>query len=78
MEGLFSDSRLGELEAQIDALVASYKGVRAEKEKLTIKIESLEAENKELKQKMTEMEGEKELVMRKVKAILDKVEKIEG
>jgi chromosome segregation ATPase len=78
MEGLFSDNRLGELEEKIDALVANYKGVKAEKEKLVNKIESLEAENRELKQKMTEIQGEKEIVMRKVKTILDKVEKIEG
>jgi regulator of replication initiation timing len=78
MEGLFGDNRLGELEEKIDALVASYKGVKAEKEKLIAKIESLEVENKELKQKMAEIQGEKELVMRKVKIILDKVERIEG
>ena len=78
MEGLFSDSRLGELEQKIDALVANYKGVKAEKEKLVTKIDSLEAENRELKQKMTEIQSGKEIVMRKVKSILDKVEKIEG
>jgi len=78
MEGLFSDNRLGELEEKIDALVANYKGVKAEKEKLAMKIESLEVENRELKQKMTEIESEKEIVMRKVKSILEKVEKIEG
>lgn len=78
MEGLFSDNRLGELEEKIDALLTNYKGIRAEKEKLTSKVESLEGENRELKQKMTEIQSEKEIVMHKVKSILEKVEKIEG
>jgi len=78
MEGLFSDNRLGELEEKIDALVTNYRGIKAEKEKLAMKIESLEVENRELKQKMTEIQSEKEIVMRKVKSILEKVEKIEG
>jgi chromosome segregation ATPase len=78
MEGLFTDNRLGELEEKIDALVTNYKGIRAEKEKLAGKIESLEAENRELKQKMAEIQKEKEIVMHKVKSILEKVEKIEG
>jgi septal ring factor EnvC (AmiA/AmiB activator) len=78
MEELFSDNKLGELEEKIDALVTNYKGVKAEKEKLATKVGSLEAENRELKQKMTEIQSGKEIVMRKVKSILDKVEKIEG
>jgi chromosome segregation ATPase len=78
MEGLFGDNKLGELEEKIDALVTNYKGIRAEKEKLAGKIESLEAENRELKQKMAEIQKEKEIVMHKVKSILEKVEKIEG
>ena len=78
MEGLFGDNKLGELEEKIDALVTNYKGVKAEKEKLAAKINSLEAENRELKEKMTEIQGQKEIVMRKVKSILEKVEKIEG
>ena len=78
MEALFSDDRLGELEEKIDALVTNYKGVKAEKEKLAGKVESLEAENKELKQRMTEIQSEKEIVMRKVRSILEKVEKIEA
>jgi septal ring factor EnvC (AmiA/AmiB activator) len=78
MEGLFTENRLGELEEKIDALVTNYRGVRAEKEKLAGKVESLEGENRELKRKMAEIQSEKEIVMQKVKSILDKVEKIEG
>ncbi len=78
MEGLFGDNRLGELEEKIDALVTNYRGIKAEKEKLAAKIDSLEAENRELKEKMTEIQSQREIVMRKVKSILDKVEKIEG
>ncbi|HVN25880.1 MAG TPA: cell division protein ZapB [Syntrophorhabdales bacterium] len=78
MEGLFGDNKLGELEEKIDALVSSYKGIKGEKEKLAARIGSLEVENRELKQKMAEIQSEKEIVMRKVKSILEKVEKIEG
>ena len=78
MEGLFGDNRLGELEEKIDALVTNYRGVKVEKEKLAAKIDSLEAENREPKEKMTEIQGQKEIVMRKVKSILEKVEKVEG
>jgi septal ring factor EnvC (AmiA/AmiB activator) len=78
MEDLFGDNKLGELEEKIDALVTNYKGIKAEKEKLATKVGSLEAENRELKQKMTEIQSGKEIVMRKVKSILDKMEKIEG
>jgi len=78
MEDLFGDNKLGELEEKIDALVTNYKGIKAEKEKLATKVGSLEAENRELKQKMTEIQSGKEIVMRKVKSILDKVEKMEG
>ncbi|HME41482.1 MAG TPA: cell division protein ZapB [Syntrophorhabdales bacterium] len=78
MEGLFGDNKLGELEEKIDALVASYRGIKGEKEKLAARIGSLEVENRELKQKMAEIQSEKEIVMRKVKSILEKVEKIEG
>ena len=78
MEGLFTDNKLGELEEKIDALVTNYKGIRAEKEKLAGKVEALEGENRELKLKMAEIQSEKEIVMQKVKSILDKVEKIEG
>jgi chromosome segregation ATPase len=78
MEGLFTDNKLGELEEKIDALVTNYKGIRAEKEKLAGKVEALEGENRELKRKMAEIQSEKEIVMQKVKSILDKVEKIEG
>jgi len=78
MEELFGDNKLGELEEKIDALVVSYRGIKGEKEKLAAKIDSLETENRELKKKMAEIQSEKELVMRKVKSILEKVEKIEG
>ncbi len=78
METLFSENKLGELEEKIDALVANYRGIKAEKEKLAVRLDSAEAENRELKQKMTEMQREKELILGKVKSILEKMEKIEG
>ncbi len=78
METLFSENKLGELEERIDTLISNYRGIKVEKEKLAARMDSLEAENRELKQRMTEMQREKELILGKVKSILDKMEKMEG
>ena len=77
MEDLFSDNRLGRLEEKIEGLLGTFKQVRDEKDNLVKKLESLESENRELKSKMAEIQGEKELVLQKVKGILDKIEQIE-
>ena len=42
------------------------------------RIESLEAENRELKEQVARVESEKDLVMQKVKGILEKIQKIEA
>ena len=78
MEQLFSDNRLGELEEKIDVLLGTYKGMRAEKEGNAARIESLEAENRELREQVARVESEKDLVMQKVKGILEKIQKIEA
>jgi chromosome segregation ATPase len=78
MDSILSDNKLGELEEKIDALVLNYRGAKAEKDKLSGRIEALEKENRELKQKMTDIQAEKEVIMQKVKTIIEKVEKIEG
>ena len=78
MEQLFSDNRLGELEEKIDVLLSAYKGMREEKEGTVSRIESLEAENRELKEQVAKVESEKDLVMQKVKGILEKIQKIEA
>jgi cell division protein FtsB len=78
MEQLFSDNRLGELEEKIDLLLSTYKGMREEKEGDVRRIESLEAENRELKELVARVESEKDLVMQKVKGILEKIQKIEA
>jgi len=78
MEQLFSDNRLGELEEKIDVLLSTYKGMREEKEGNARRIESLEAENRELKEQVARVESEKDLVMQKVKSILEKIQKIEA
>ncbi len=78
MEQLFSDNRLGELEEKIDLLLNTYKGMREEKEGNVQRIESLEAENRELKELVARVESEKDLVMQKVKGILEKIQKIEA
>ncbi len=77
MEGLFSDNKLGELEAKIDNLITSFRGIREEKDTLMNRIESLETENRELKEQMAKVQGDKELIMHKVKGILEKIQKIE-
>jgi chromosome segregation ATPase len=77
MEDLFSDNRLGRLEEKIEGLLGTFKQVRDEKDILVKKLESLESENRELKSKMAEIQSEKELVLQKVKGILDKIEQIE-
>ena len=78
MEQLFSDNRLGELEEKIDLLLGTYKGMREEKEGNVRRIESLEAENTELRELVAKVESEKDLVMQKVKSILEKIQKIEA
>jgi len=78
MEQLFSDNRLGELEEKIDLLLNTYKGMREEKEGNVRRIESLEAENTELRELVAKVESEKDLVMQKVKSILEKIQKIEA
>ncbi len=77
MEGLFSDNKLGELEAKIDSLVTTFRSMREEKDTLLTKIESLEKENRELKEQMVKVQGDKEVIMHKVKGILEKIQKIE-
>jgi len=77
MEDLLSDNRLGRLEEKIEGLIGTFKQVRDEKDNLLKKLESLESENRELKSKMAEIQSEKELVLQKVKGILDKIEQIE-
>ncbi len=78
MEQLFSDNRLGELEEKIDVLLSAYKGMQEEKGGSVARIESLEAENRELKELVARVESEKDLVMQKVKGILEKIQKIEA
>ncbi len=77
MEGLFSENKLGELEAKIDNLIVTYQGIRDEKDALMNKIESLEAENRELKEQMAKVQGDKDVIMHKVRGILEKIQKIE-
>jgi regulator of replication initiation timing len=77
MEELFGNNRLGELEEKIDVLVKGYREMREQKGTLTERIQALEAENKELKEQMTKAEGEKDVIMRKVKGILEKIQRIE-
>jgi cell division protein FtsB len=77
MEELFSDNKLGQLEERIDNLLDVYRGMKEDKESLSGRVESLEAQNRELKEQMARVETEKEVIMEKVKGILEKIEKIE-
>lgn len=78
MEELFEDNKLGELEEKIDVLLQTYTGIREEKADLAGKVASLETENRELKALVAKIETEKEMVMQKVKGILDKIQKMEA
>ena len=78
MEELLGDNKLGELEEKIDGLLVAYRGVREEKNSLAGKVASLEAENRELKEQMARLEGEKDLILRKVKGILEKMQRVEA
>jgi chromosome segregation ATPase len=77
METFFSDNKLGELEEKIDNLLGTYRGLRQEKDAFAGKIAALEAENQRLKDEMAKVESEKDVIMQKVKSILEKIEKIE-
>ncbi len=77
MEALFTDNKLGELEAKIDNLITAFASMREEKVTLVNRVESLEAENRELKEQMAKVQGDKEVIMHKVKGILEKIQKIE-
>lgn len=77
MDELFQDNKLGQLEEKIDGLIQTYRGVKDDRERLSGRVEILEAENRELKTRMAEMQNEKDLILQKVKGILEKVEQIE-
>jgi chromosome segregation ATPase len=78
MEGLFGDVQLGKLEEKIDGLLAMYAGLKDEKKNLAGRIESLESENRELKERVTRAESERDVIMQKVKGILNKIEQLEA
>ncbi len=77
MEELFSNNKLGELEEKVDALIQTYRGIREEKIGLMERITALEAENRELKEQMSKIHDDRNVVMQKVKGILEKIEQIE-
>jgi predicted nuclease with TOPRIM domain len=51
--------------------------MKDEKERLRTRVETLETENRELGERMKGLQGEKEVIMDKVKNILEKVERIQ-
>jgi hypothetical protein len=74
---LFSEDRIGELEAKIDRLIKAYRSAKEEKELLTARMESLESENKELQERILATKGEREMIIDKVTRILEKIETAE-
>jgi cell division protein FtsB len=77
MDELFQDNKLGQLEEKIDGLIQTYRGVKDDREKLSGRVEILETENRELKARVADMQSQNDLIMQKVKSILEKVEQIE-
>jgi predicted nuclease with TOPRIM domain len=77
MEGLFNDNGIGELEQKVESLIQTFKEMKDERERLRTRVETLETENRELGETMKGLQGEKEVIMDKVKNILEKVERIQ-
>lgn len=77
MDELFQDDKLGKLEEKIDGLIQTYRGLKEDREKLSGRLETLETENRELKAQVADMENQNEVVMQKVRSLLEKVEQIE-
>jgi cell division protein FtsB len=77
MDELFQDNKLGKLEEKIDGLIQTYRGLKEDREKLSGRVETLDTENRELKARIADMENQNEVVMQKVRSLLEKVEQIE-
>lgn len=77
MDELFQDNKLVKLEEKIDGLIQTYRGLKEDREKLSGRLETLETENRELKAQVADMENQNEVVMQKVRSLLEKVEQIE-
>jgi len=78
MEELFSDNRLEELEEKIDTLLQGYRDIREQKGCSIARIEVLENENKELKVQVARLEEDRQVMLHKVKNILEKIQRIDG
>ena len=77
MEELFSDDKLEELEGKIDVLLQSYMAMKGQQGGLADRLNSLETENKQLKERLARAEDEKNVILHKVRNILDKIRGIE-
>lgn len=77
MDELFQDNKLGQLEEKIDGLIQTYRRIKEDREKLFGRVEAVEAENRELKTRIADMQSQNEIVLQKVKSLLEKVEQIE-
>jgi predicted nucleic acid-binding Zn-ribbon protein len=78
MEGLFTDNQLDKLEEKIESILHMYTGLKDEKVALSDRIQSLESENQDLKERVDRAESEKDVIMQKVKGILNKIEQLEA
>jgi septal ring factor EnvC (AmiA/AmiB activator) len=74
---VFSDDRLSEIERKIDSLINAYRQAKEEQSRLLTKTMELEEENRQLRDRLQEMKNEREILLSKVKVILEKIDTIE-
>ena len=78
MEELFGDNKLGELEEKIDVLLRTYRGCERRKKALRAGSSPSKQRTGSLRNRWRRPTSEKDLVMQKVKGILEKIQKIEA
>lgn len=72
-----SQDKLLEIERKIDNLISAYKEAKEERSRLLTRTKELEEENRQLKDTLQQMKNEREVLLSKVKVILEKIDMLE-